>query len=64
MSMTIYLSIKFSIKTILKISVFHLKKSSLSESWEIDPILYWDVTDFYGKMGRTVQLVYLRQYTY
>lgn len=64
MSMAIYLFMKSIIKTILKTSVFHLKKPSFSESWEIDPILYRDVTHFYGKTGRTVQLVYLRQYTY
>lgn len=59
MSMTIYLPRKSIIKTILKTSAFHLKTPSLSESWPIDPILYWNV--FCGKTGRrTVQLVYLR----
>lgn len=40
-SMTIYLSIKSIIKVQFKISLWSLKKPSLSASGEIDPILYW-----------------------
>lgn len=59
-SITMYLSTKSTIKTNFKAFSLYLKKPSLSTSWKIDSILYWDITHFCGTIGGTMHLAYLR----